>query len=269
MHKGSHKALAVKQTQTNVKTQSAGFFYWKISSTLHIGVSEGFKLGTAAVRQEGGPGHCDCRDASAARPKRPRRHGGDLAIGVPSRGLAPGPRRRGAAAAGPGASARPNRSTARSIQNPPELILVLRRVDHTHLIIMITAICTADLPSHLEFLDKTVLPIAGRRCRGGDTSEAASGTGGAAPTWRRMDLSGLGRSAEADKTRSGSWLTTTLVKGTGRQSPGANWPSPPDAADAIARVARDAPLGPTAPSAAAATRSAEIRNARISFKFGT
>ncbi len=53
----------------------------------------------------------------------------------------------------------------------------------------------------------------------------------------------------------------------GRQSPGANWPSPPDAADAIARV--DAPIGPTAPSAAAATRSAEIRNARISFKFGT
>lgn len=53
MHKGSHTARAVKQTQTNVKTQSAGFYCWKMSSTLHIGVSEGFKLGTAAVRQEG------------------------------------------------------------------------------------------------------------------------------------------------------------------------------------------------------------------------
>jgi hypothetical protein len=244
-----------------------------LENVLHIAhwCLRGVQVGDCR-RPSGGPerGHCDCRDASAARPKRPRRHGGDLAIGVPSHGLlapGPGPRRRGAAAAGPGASARPNRSTASSIQKPPELILVLRRVDHTHSTIMITAICTADLPSHLEFLDKTVLPIAGRRCRGGNTSEAASGTGGAAPTWRRMDLSGLGRSAEADKTRSGSWLTTTLVKGTGLQSPGANWPSPPDAADAIARV--DAPLGPTAPSAAAATRSAEIRNARISFKFGT
>ncbi len=54
MHKGPHTARAVKQTQTNVKTQSAGFYCWKMSSTLHIGVSEGFKLGTAAVRQEGG-----------------------------------------------------------------------------------------------------------------------------------------------------------------------------------------------------------------------
>ena len=54
MHKGSHTARAVKQTQTNEKTQSAGFYCWKMSSTLHIGVSEGFKLGTAAVRQEGG-----------------------------------------------------------------------------------------------------------------------------------------------------------------------------------------------------------------------
>ena len=36
------------------KTQSAGFYCWKMSSTLHVGVSEGFKLGTAAVRQEGG-----------------------------------------------------------------------------------------------------------------------------------------------------------------------------------------------------------------------
>jgi hypothetical protein len=56
MHKGSHTARAVKQTQTNlnVKTQSAGFYCWKMSSTLHTGVSEGFKLGTAAIRQEGG-----------------------------------------------------------------------------------------------------------------------------------------------------------------------------------------------------------------------
>jgi len=267
MHKGSHTARALSETNSD-KRENAFCRFLLLENVLHIAhwCLRGVQVGDCR-RPSGGRGHCDCRDAaSAAKPS--RRQGSDVAIGVPSRGLvAPGPRRRGAAAAGPGASARPNRSTARSIQNPPELILVLRRVDHTHSTIMITAICTADLPSHLEFLDKTVLPIAGRRCRGGDTSEAASGTGGAAPTWRRMDLSGLGRSAEADKTRSGSWLTTTLVKGTGRQSPGANWPSPPDAADAIARV--DAPLGPTAPSAAAATRSAEIRNARISFKFGT
>ncbi len=62
-------------------------------------------------------------------------------------------------------------------------------------------------------LTRTALPGEGRSCRGGGTSESASGTGGVALTWRRQGFAGLGRSAEAGKTRSGRWLTTTAVMG--------------------------------------------------------
>ena len=99
----------------------------------------------------------------------------------------------------------------------------------------------------------------------------------AALTWRRIGLWGLGRSAEAGKTRSGrlTW-TTTLVKGAGLQSPGACCPSPPDADEALPLraadeavfpVSADVPLGLTEPppGPAATTRSAKITNARTLF----
>lgn len=157
-----------------------------------------------------------------------------------------------------GAAARPNRSAAKpsrsvTVQKVPELIP--RRLDHDH------AICGGDLPCHLACLKITALLIAGRRGSGGDTSESGSGMdrAPAALTWRRIGLWGLGRSAEAGKTRSGrlTW-TTTLVKGAGLQSPGARWPSPPDAdeplplrADAVFPLSADAPLGLTEPPPAA------------------
>ena len=95
---------------------------------------------------------------------------------------------------------------------------------------------------------RTALPATGRRGRGGDTT--VSGTGEAALTRRRrMGLSGFGRSAEAGRTRSGSWPTTTAVEGAGGPSPGAPWPPPPDtSADAPPPTADEAAGGSSFPS---------------------
>ena len=103
----------------------------------------------------------------------------------------------------------------------------------------------------------------------------------AALTWRRIGLWGLGRSAEAGKTRSGrlTWTTTLVPRkgpGAGLQSPGACCPSPPDADEALPLraadeavfpVSADVPLGLTEPppGPAATTRSAKITNARTLF----
>ena len=181
--------------------------------------------------------HCDCSHGAASRSATlgwSGSDGGYSSMRVPGR-LAP--HRAGAAARPNRSAAKPSRSV--TVQKVPELIP--RRLDHDH------AICGGDLPCHLACLKITALLIAGRRGSGGDTSESGSGMdrAPAALTWRRIGLWGLGRSAEAGKTRSGrlTW-TTTLVKGAGLQSPGARWPPPPDADEALPLRAADAVVFP-------------------------
>ena len=82
-------------------------------------------------------------------------------------------------------------------------------------------------------------------------------------TGRRQGFAGLGRSAEAGKTRSGRWLTTTAVMGVVGHSPDAPWPSPPDAADALpladAVFPAEAAPGPAAPPPAESSDAASTR----------
>ena len=83
-----------------------------------------------------------------------------------------------------------------------------------------------------------------------------------------MGLSGFGRSAEAGRTRSGSWPTTTAVEGAGGPSPGAPWPPPPDtSADAPPPTADEAAGPADAPPPAAAVRPRGEQKSELEIRF--